>query len=204
MTQYIDQNDGDEADQVFAGKFYYRFCVPVACKKLQDAPHIHEVNKLDFSNRVLLEVLNTSTPSFSGTSELDNETQQFLSTLGAKLDLLLRWTGQLMTDKLNLPPQVDVDLNAHGIKLVLESQHQELDLAERNLIEIYICERYPEPLRLFTRLLGSERSDHGYSYSFKIENCGDETQDALERYIFKVHRQYISSLKKRSHCGVEE
>jgi len=198
MTQCVDEKNSESSPDPFAGEFTCRFCVPLACQKLSSVPHAQEIQKLDYSNRVLLEVLNASTTNISNVAELAADTQQFLTTLGAKLDLLLRWTGQLITQNLSLPPAVDVDINAHGVKIFLDGANRELDLAERNLILIYLSEHYPEPLRLYARLVHRDKNQQGIVYALKVEHCSEETQDVLEKYIFKVHRQHISHLKKQS------
>ena len=201
MIECFDPIKTDSSEDLFAGEFIYRFSVPVVIQVLSDVPQAQEAQNIDFSNRILLEVLNTSASPLSNNKDMDTETLQFLTTLSAKLDLLLRWTGQLITDKLSLPSPIDLDINAHGIKLHVANDAEKLTLTRFNLINIYLSGYYPEPLRLYARLINTQSHSDGVVYDLKIEHCSEETQDALEKYIFKVHRQHISSLKKQSQSG---
>jgi len=199
MTESMEQAIIESTPDPFAGEFFYRFVVPVGCQQISENPDIHEIQKLDFSNRILLEVLNSSSTQLPHNEEFGTDTQNLFSRLEAKMDLLLRWTGQLIADKLQFPAAIAIDINAHGIKLYAKGTLCQVNPNSLNLILVYLSEHYPEPLRLIARLIHVDQSAHEPVYTLAIENSSEEFSDALEKYIFKVHRQHISNRKKHSH-----
>jgi len=193
----VDQVEGEDP---FAGEFIYHFQSPVSCEALIEAPTPINLRQADAANRILLEVLNASTQQKFAQSGLDLETQQYLLAMDAKLELLLRWTGNLLNEKLSLPPVFEFGINAHGIKLFVTRNAQELSVNKYNLMKLYLSENYPEPLRLYTQLIRSESMPTQTAHILKIQFDQAETQEALEKYIFKCHRQQISSMKKQRHA----
>jgi len=103
-----------------------------------------------------------------------------------------------VADKLKLPQSIKVDINAQSIKLHFKKDARPDYIEKQNLIFLYLSAHYPEPVRLYTRLLSTQVDENTMDYSLAFENCAEDIKEALEKYIFKIHRRDISSLRKRT------
>jgi len=59
MNQVVDQSNNESLLDPFAGEFAYRFNIPVICHSLIEPPGLLDIQKNDFNNRILLEVLSS-------------------------------------------------------------------------------------------------------------------------------------------------
>lgn len=199
--EIVDQTDSSIDTDPFAGEFAFRCKLAVTAAALHQEPEADDLHQVNYGNLTLLEVLNASTHSLED-SDLDSETQRFLVTLDAKMEMLLRWTGQLLRQDLKLAPARDVEINAHGIKIYNMDLNQ-AKIGHLFKLNVFLSEHYPEPLQIFARLKQFERLNSGKAYCFKIERLDENVIDALEKYIFKRHRQQISSMKKNTQADVD-
>jgi hypothetical protein len=118
------------------------------------------------------------------------EIAQELVRLESKINLILELVSQVLVRQLDLPAAVPVHLSAHAIEWPADAPPGAAD----GLVELYVCPRYPRPLRLPARLEPAA----GDTRRARFGELGEAVQDLLEKLIFRHHRRRIAATRRGS------
>jgi len=160
-------------------------------------------NKIDFNNAPaiqLLEVLDSQKSpkllkSISNTLQENSSGQSELARLESKLDLLiLLFTRNQYTQQQNNLSNFEVNLTADTIKIKTTKSGISKTFVVNQLLEldIYFNQNCPEPLVFLGKVVALDNDD---TVSINFYNVGSITQDFLEKYIFRQHRNEIAQIK---------
>ncbi len=135
-----------------------------------------------------LEVSDSSVRGDSGESASPE-----LQEIRARLDLLVALVTQLhLRDSTGLlPPRSEITMSADQIEWV--SKHAVP--SGPGVLELYLSDVYPEPLRLVgevTLIPLDEAGQEGTLVSFRPQPQDDDVDDALRRHVFRHHRREIA------------
>lgn len=121
------------------------------------------------------------------------ELGQELQRLDFKVNIILELVGQLVSHNLTLPPSSSIKLGPDTVQWVTRepapSQGQTLE------IRLYLDQRFPFPLSLRGQVAGLAQTPAGSQVQLVLDPMSEQTQDLLEKFIFRCHRRHIARMK---------
>jgi hypothetical protein len=112
-----------------------------------------------------------------------------LARLDKKVNLLLDLVGHLLAANQNRPAAVPIRFNTLGASWQNATQ---LALGEQGILEIYLRECLPEPLRLAGRIAVTEPNG---KTKMRFIPLGESIADILGKLAFRRHRRHIAEQK---------
>lgn len=109
-----------------------------------------------------------------------------LARLDKKVNLLLDLVGHLLSNQQQRPPAVPVRFNTLGASW---KSARPLTVGEQGVLEIYVRECIPEPLRVAGRVVQSEASG---KTKLRFAPLGDSINDLLSKLAFRRHRRSVA------------
>jgi hypothetical protein len=113
-----------------------------------------------------------------------------LARLDKKINLLLDLVGHLLSNQQKRPPAVPVRFNTLGAAW---KNAKPLTVGEQGVLEIYLRDCIPEPLRLAGRVVQSELTG---KTKVRFGPLGDSINDLLSKLAFRRHRRSIAELRQ--------
>jgi len=110
--------------------------------------------------------------------------------LEAKMDLLMQWVGKLLLAQHPLPPATEVVL---GSKSVSWKCPIALKPGQFGVLSLYLAPRLPMPL-IFPVQIQSWAAGQAQAQLLQLS---DDTQDALDRTLFRYHRRALQARSGR-------
>lgn len=112
-----------------------------------------------------------------------------LARLDKKVNLLLDLVGHLLSNYQKRPPALPIRFNTLGASW---TNPKPVVVGEQGLLEIYVRECIPEPLRLVGRVVQSDASG---KTKVRFAPVGDPISDLLSKLAFRRHRRSIAEQK---------
>lgn len=119
----------------------------------------------------------------------DNPHAADLARLDKKVNLLLDLVGALLSTHQQRPPAVPIRFNTLGASW---RHSKPLIPGEQGILEIYVRECIPDPLRLAGRVV---QSDANGKTKVRFFPLGDSINDLLSKLAFRRHRRAIAEQK---------
>lgn len=143
--------------------------------------------------RVLAAVSTLEHTDSIGRNEVGESASPELQDIRARLDLLVALVSQLhMRDASGHTPQrAEVTISADQIEWVSKDEVP----TGPGVLEIFLSDGYPEPLRLageITLIPLADGGGEGQLVSFRPQPQDDDVDDALRRHVFRHHRREIA------------
>lgn len=176
-------------DHALGNALYFEGRLPLSWQRSQRAhTAATEASVLQANTEVLRILSSLDEHAVSGHTE-EAERGQELMRLEAKLDLVLDLLGHLLRRDTVLPVPSPVRLSASA----LEWTGSDLpDTGTSIVLEVYLDERYPRPLRLFAQVAAVTQDRCLARFSLS----DDVMRDALEKFIFRHHRRSIAHRRR--------
>ncbi|MET0987579.1 MAG: PilZ domain-containing protein [Steroidobacteraceae bacterium] len=112
-----------------------------------------------------------------------------LARLDKKMNLLLDLVGHLLSTHQQRPPSVPVRFNTLGASW---KNAKPLAVGDQGVLEIYVRECIPEPLRLAGRVVQAEPTGKA---KLRFIALGDSINDLLSKLAFRRHRRSVAEQK---------
>ncbi len=143
--------------------------------------------------RVLTAVAALEHSDTSGRGEAGDGTSPELQEIRARLDLLVALVTQLhLRDATGLlPDRAEITISAEQIEWVCKDTTPK----GAGVLELYLSDAYPEPLRLAGELSLQQSAadgEEGMKVVFRPQPLDDDVDDALRRHVFRHHRREIA------------
>lgn len=119
----------------------------------------------------------------------DNPQAADLARLDKKVNLLLDLVGHLLSQSQQRPPALPVRFNTLGASW---KNPRPITVGEEGVLEIFVRECIPEPLRLAGRVVQSEASG---KTKVRFTPLGDPLHDLLSKLAFRRHRRSVAEQK---------
>lgn len=117
-----------------------------------------------------------------------------LRRMEAKLDLLLALMGRIMQERQDDTPPVPLRWSARGVRLPFAHV---LPVGTCGLFQLQVTSWFPEPLTLPASVLASQEAPAaGAQLWLAFTPMTDEVSAALERHLFRLHRQTIAGRRR--------
>lgn len=142
------------------------------------------------TNAVLLRALATmEVPQLERDSEPGAENEKRLERLEAKLDLALDLLARLLARDAARPQRYPATLSATAIEWLCNDAPPSGNL----VISLYLDPRLPQPLQLPAEVMASSLTPDGRRTLAEFRQLDEETQEWLERLVFRQHRRHIQA-----------
>ncbi|MBS4096578.1 MAG: PilZ domain-containing protein [Sulfuricella sp.] len=144
-----------------------------------------------FTNAVLLRALATMDAQPTERDvDPNGDADRKLERLEAKLDLALNLLAQLIARDAPKPEACPATLSATAI----EWFSSKIPATGNLVITLYLDPRLPQPLQLPAQVLESAPAEGGHRTLAEFHHLDEETQEWLERMVFRRHRRHIQAL----------
>lgn len=147
--------------------------------------------------RVLTAISTLEQMESTGRSEAPESTTPELHDIRARLDLLVGLVSQLCMREGGgaFPARFDTTISADQIEWVSPTSME----AGPGILELFLSDAYPEPLRLAGELtcIPLDESSSSQLLSFRPNPLDEDVEDALRRHVFRHHRREIARKQVR-------
>lgn len=153
-----------------------------------------ELNANIYANNVLLNVLLAKHDKHNHHDERDNESDERINLLEAKLDLTLYLLGKLAASGVGIPTTKDIELSATGIRFSISSDEQ-LRLENCLRLELYLDNQFPQAVILHANVYDIAVHGDGRLVTGSFIDSDVHLREHIERYVFREHRRSIARIK---------
>lgn len=147
--------------------------------------------------RVLTAISTLEQMESAGRIEGAESSSPELHDIRARLDLLVGLVSQLCMREGggSIPARFDTTIAADQIEWVSPTAME----AGQGLLELFLSDAYPEPLRLAGELTSIPLQESGSSQllSFRPFALDEDVEDAFRRHVFRHHRREIARKQPR-------
>ena len=173
------------------GGVYFQASLPLSWRSAE-ALSEENVRAWMHTNAVLLRALATmEIPQLERDNEPGAENEKRLERLEAKLDLALDLLARLLARDTAKPPAYPATLSATAIEWLGNTTPPSGDL----VISLYLDPRLPQPLHLPAAVIASTPTSAGQRTLAEFRRLDEETQEWLERMVFRQHRRHIQAAR---------
>ncbi len=116
-----------------------------------------------------------------------------LQRLDFKVNVILELVAQLISQNIELPPSVDLKLGSHALQWI--SSEMPTQLGQLLEVKLYLDPRFSFPLTLSGQVVDLRKVGNAHQIQLELDPPTLQTQELLEKYIFRCHRRHIARIK---------
>jgi len=124
------------------------------------------------------------------------ELSQELQRLDFKVNVILELVAQLVSQNLSLPEDHAIKLGSHFIQWLAQTPPGQVGQSLE--LKLYLDSRFPFPLRLTGRISALDQLADGCNTTLALDQQQEQTQELLEKYVFRCHRRHIARMKTQT------
>jgi len=180
--------------RVAMSELQYHERVPMSWRALAGPLAEVEADRLARDNeRLLRQFASLESPLESGGEE-DAPPARHLQVLEARLQLMAELLGELLAQARPLPPRHPIWLSGRTLAWI---DHQPPQPGARLLVELFLHESLPRPLRLPVRVERLSAEGDGTRVHTELDGVTEGVVEQLEKLAFRQHRRFIASRRGR-------
>ncbi len=116
-----------------------------------------------------------------------------LQRLDFKVNVILELVAQLVSQNIELPPSADLKLGSHALQWI--SSELPAQLGQLLQVKLYLDKRFSFPLTLSGQVVDVRQVGNSNQVQLELDPQTEQTQELLEKYIFRCHRRHIARIK---------
>lgn len=121
--------------------------------------------------------------------EPKDQVLQEIRYLDVKINLMLSWLGTLMNQQQDRPATHSIHLCSAG--LAFDSDNP-VGTGEDVMLDIYLSEQFPQPLRLPASVISSDKCEQYYTVVVYFQGLSEQVTDLLDKFVFRQHRRLVA------------
>jgi hypothetical protein len=106
---------------------------------------------------------------------------------------VLDMVGQLLAQSVAVPAPIRCVIQATGMQWVTDDP---LRIGDMLRVSFYPNRRYPQPVVVYARVVGTQTTPDGAGVSAAFEGLSAPVRDGLEKLIFRRHRRMVARSRR--------
>jgi hypothetical protein len=170
----------------------YEDRLPVAWRVLDHPPSPVRMAQLRQQNEKTLNIITVLEDTMLLESQDPGRPSTELQHLDFKLNLVMDLLGQLITEHMQLPAASRMRMNSLAMEWQIPAGVAAPAPGEHLMVQVYLREDYPRPLRLIGKVLGQHQEGQAHWVRVGFEGLGEPVQDQIDKLIFRHHRRQVA------------